>query len=165
MQAARIPVDVIMELVPLRNRWASERWQPAGVVPVDAGFAERPACERLEDDGERNRWRCGGCVIELHPTEAEGYYLNLVAPDPKAFVMWRVFDQSEPPARPVLVTVSYNEAGRFLDGGEQVEGVPLPGAVADCMRAFVATHYKPEPRRKVRRNDPLATDSTGRRGR
>jgi hypothetical protein len=31
--------------------------------------------------------------------------------------------------------------------------------VAELMRAFVAVHYKPEPRRKVKRNDPLADDA------
>ena len=157
MQAARIPVDVIMERVPLHNRWASERWQAAGVVPTDAAFAERPPIERL--DGEANPcWRCAGLAIELHPTEAEGYFLNLSSPHPKAFVLWRMFDEGEPSARPVVVTVSYNEAGRFLDAGVQVDGVDLPSAVADCMRRFIATHYRPEPRRKVRRNDPLAGD-------
>ena len=163
MQAARIPVDVIMERVPLHNRWASERWQPVAVVPVDAPALAHATAERLA--GEVERWRCGPFDVELHPTEAEGYYLNLTAPDPKAFVMWRMFEAGEPPARPVLVTVSYNEAGRFLDAGEQVEGVTLPGALAEPMQAFVALHYRPEPRRKMRRNDPFADADERRRGR
>jgi hypothetical protein len=80
--------------------------------------------------------------------------------------MWRFFeDGSMPRARPVLVTVSYNEAGRFMDGGEQVDGVPMVPSIAEWIRAFVGVHYKPEPRRKVRRNDPLAdapsNDGTG----
>ena len=162
MQAARIPVDVIMERVPLHSRWASERWQPVAVVPVDYVEGARAPCERLA--GEVERWRCGPFEVELHPTEAEGYFLNITAPSPKAFVLWRTFESGEPPARPVIVSVSYNEAGRFLDAGEQVEGVPLPEGLADCMRPFIATHYKPEPRRKVRRNDPLADADRRRRG-
>jgi hypothetical protein len=164
MSPLRQPVDVIMERVPLANRWASERWQPAAVeIRADrtTGPAARDlvpgagAAERIEPGGDR--WRCSGFEIELHPTEAEGYFLNITAPDPRIFVMWRFFDDAaEPPARPVLVTVSYNEAGRFMDGGEQVDGVPMLPAIADWMRAFVAVHYKPEPRRKARRNDPLA---------
>jgi hypothetical protein len=156
MHAVRIPVDVIMERVPLANRWVSERWQPAAVVPVEASSDGSTSCERLEPDAQVARWRCGGCEIELHRSEAEGYYLNLTAPDPKVFVLWRMFEDGEPPARPVVVTVSYNEAGRFLDGGEQVDGVPLPESIARWMRPFIAEHYKPEPRRKVRRN-PLAS--------
>ena len=155
MQAARIPVDVIMERVPLHNRWASERWLPVAVVPAD-GWPRAQACERLPGDVER--WRCGPFEVELHPSEAEGYYLNVTAPSPKAFVLWRMFEEGEPPARPVIVTVSYNEAGRFMDGGEQVEGVPLAELIADVMRPFIALHYKPEPRRKVKRNDPFAND-------
>ena len=152
MQAARIAVDVIMEREQLHNRWATERWQPVAIAPAEqrAGSA---SWHRL--GGEVERWRCGPFDVELHPTEAEGYYLNVTAPEPKAFVMWRLHDGDEPPARPVIVTVSYNEAGRFLDAGEQVEGVPLPEGLADVMHPFIALHYKPEPRRKVRRNDPL----------
>jgi len=72
------------------------------------------------------------------------------------FVLWRMFDDAEPPARPVIATVSYNEAARFLDGGEQVDGVALPESIAQWMRPFIARHYRPEPRRKSRRN-PLAS--------
>ena len=49
-----------------------------------------------------------------------------------------------------------------MDGGEQVDGVPMLPSIAEWMRAFVDVHYKPEPRRKVRRNDPLA-DAAARR--
>ena len=39
--------------------------------------------------------------IELHPTEAEGYFLNLTSETPLVFVMWRTAeDGSEPAARP-----------------------------------------------------------------
>src|SRR4029077_12331877 len=118
------------------------------------------------------RWRFRGHTLELHPTEAEGYFLNLTSPAPCIFVMWRLDDEGEPRlARPVLATVSYNQAGRLLDGGERVDPVPLPDAIADWMRPFVTTHYTPEPRRKVKRNDPFADgafvpqrgDGTGRR--
>ena len=152
MQAARIPVDVIMERVPLHNRWVSERWLPVAVVAAESAGGGA-ACERLA--GEVERWRCGPYEVELHPSEAEGYYLNVTAPSPKAFVLWRLYEDA-PAARPVVVTVSYNEAARFMDGGEQVEGVPLPEPLADMMRPFIALHYKPEPRRKVKRNDPFA---------
>ena len=31
MLPLRFPVDVVMERVPLQNRWATERWQPDAV--------------------------------------------------------------------------------------------------------------------------------------
>ena len=47
------------------------------------------------------RWSCGGYDVELHPCEAEGYHLNLVAPEPKVFVAWRpAEDGLEPAMRP-----------------------------------------------------------------
>jgi hypothetical protein len=156
MQAARIAVDVIMEREQLHNRWATERWQAHAVAPAAASGA--PPIERMPD-GARERWRFHRLPVDLHPTESEGYYLNLTSPDPKAFVMWRRADDREPAAQPVIVTLSYNEAGRFMDAGEQVDGVPLDPALAALVRAFVAAHYVPEPRRKVRRNDPFAGDA------
>jgi hypothetical protein len=164
MHAVRLPVDVVMERVPLDNRWASERWQPAAVLPAGAPLgADEPRVTALPAVDGRERWQIRGHEVELHPTEAEGYFLNLTAPEPKAFVMWRLHDDGEPRARPVLVTLSYNEAARILDGGEQVDSVPLAAALADWMRPFIATHYRPAPRRKVRRNDPFANDG-GERG-
>ena len=164
MSPLRLAVDVVIARIPLASRWASERWQPIAVEIV-APRADAPAARdvvpgtgpSVQVDGYGDRWRCSGFEIELHPTEVEGYFLNLTAPDPRIFVMWRLFDDGAmPAARPVLVTVSYNEAGRFMDGGEQVDGVPMLPSIAEWIRAFVDVHYKPEPRRKVRRNDPLA---------
>jgi len=165
-------VDVIIERIPLVNRWASERWQPATVEIASHGDAglnmreEVPGLCRVEPLGSAgNLWRCKGFEIELHPTEAEGYFLNITSPDPRIFVMWRFFeDVGEPRARPVLVTVSYNEAARFMDGGEQVDGVPMVPAINEWIRGFVNVHYKPEPRRKARRNDPLAAEGAENRG-
>ena len=165
MTPLRRTVDVIIERVPLVNRWVDERWQPAAVETVEdcatSDASSRPPgdCETEPFDASGNRWRCKGFEIELHPSEAEGYFLNLTSPDPRIFVMWRFFeDDRTPRARPVLLTVSYNQAARYMDGGEQVDGVPMLPAIADWMRPFIANHYKPEPRRKVKRNDPFAED-------
>jgi len=171
MQALRINVEIVMERVPLASRWASEAWLPCAVTTV-ADDAVATADAPPEPDATGTRWRFRGHTLELHPTEAEGYFLNLTSPAPCIFVMWRQDDEGELRlARPVLATLSYNQAGRLLDGGERVDPVPLPDAIADWMRPFVATHYKPEPRRKVKRNDPFADgafvpqrgDGTGRR--
>lgn len=150
-------VDVVMERVPLANRWASERWQPARVEPrgEGKGAGGDPVC--LRDDATGSLWQFPGLSIELHPSEAEGFFLNLTSPAPVVFVMWRL-DEEEgrvPPAWPLIVTLSYNQAGRFMDGGERVDNLPLPEPLHAELAAYVAEHYKPEPKRKVRRNDPF----------
>lgn len=164
MPVLRFPVDVIMERVPVVHRWASEKWQPAAVVPagtpaLDLAIEPGPA-QRLHDGPEGTQWRFPGHAIELHRSEGEGYFLNTTAPQPRVFVMWRRAEgDASPPVFPVVVTVSYNEAARMMDAGEQVDSVAIPLPVLAWLQPFVAEHYKPEPRRKVRRNDPFAEDA------
>ena len=156
MPTLRFPVTVILRRTKLANRWVDAQWEP---IEVSSDVAPSPSDPiRIADDGMGTCWRFGGHYFELHPSEAEGYYLNITSPDPKVFVMWRLADAGvEPAAFPVLVTVSYNEAARILDGGEQVDSVPMPPEILERARSFAALHYKPEPRKKVRRNDPFAT--------
>ncbi|HVF63338.1 MAG TPA: DUF3305 domain-containing protein [Casimicrobiaceae bacterium] len=169
MPAIYIPVDVVMERVPLANRWVAEKWQPAAVVAVgpargDLDF-EPAAAHLLHETVDGAQWRFPRCVVELHTVEAEGYFLNLTAPKPCVFVMWRIVDDGvAPPARPVVVTLSYNEAARMMDGGEQVDSVALPLALKAMMAPFVEAHYRPEPKKKVRRNDPLGDERRAREG-
>ena len=155
MPILRFPVAVVMDRVPLASPWASERWQPSAVIPL---AADVPAgVRRLAPTSPATQWRFDGLSTELHRSEGEGYWLNLTSPAAKAFVMWRPADDgAEPSVRPHAVTLSYNEAARMLDAGEQVEGVPLAAELRAWMQPFVDANYKPEPRRKVRRNDPLA---------
>ena len=129
---------MIMERRALDNRWQSERWAPVEVVP-DAGEGHAPRL--LEEDSEHARWLHPGFAIELHRDEADGYYLNMTTATPYVFVNWRMVDDL---AVPKIVTVSYHEAGRMMDGGELVDGVPLPPALFAWLDEFVRAHYKPE---------------------
>ena len=158
MSNVRFPVAILIERVPLANRWVSEQWRVAAVVP-DASPAAPP--RKIVDDTIRTQWSVTGHAIELNHTESEGYYLNLSSPQPKVFVMWRSAESDgiEPDAaeaalklRPHTVTVSYNEAGRLLDGGEHVDAVPMAPDIFAWLEPFVIEHYKPEVKRKVRRN-------------
>ena len=155
-----LSVDVVMERVAIHNRWTSEQWKPASVDAIGPGRGASQAPECLEDGPARSLWRFAGREIELHPTESEGYYLNVTSDTPVVFVMWRMRDDSEQPAAaPFIVTLSYNEAGRFMDGGERVDPVPMSASIRDWLAAYVAVHYKPEPKKKMKRNDPFAGGS------
>ena len=160
MPAPRFTLAVLFQRTPLANRWIDERWEPIG-VEMEADGAPASVV-KVADDATGARWRFGGMAAELHRSEAEGYHLNLTASDPKVFVMWRDAEPGvEPAVFPAMVTVSYNQAARMMDGGEHVDAVPLPQAIRAWMEPFVAEHYKPEPRRKVRRNDPFADQASG----
>ena len=164
MPPLRFPVAVLIERAPLTNRWVSEQWRVSAVEPDELDHG-RTAFERLADHGNVARWRCSGLDIELTRSEAEGYYLNISSPEPKAFVMCRMEEggsdaDPELKLRAHLVTVSYNEAARLLDGGEQVDAVALDPAILEWMRPFVVEHYRPEPRRKARRNELYERDGS-----
>jgi hypothetical protein len=164
MSVPRLSVAVVIERIPLTHRWASEQWRVAAVEHDDAPPAP-PV--RLADDGGHARWRVTGFALELHRSEADGYYLNVSTPEPKAFVMWRPVEDADasdgPLLRPQLVTASYNEAARLLDGGEQVDAVALDPSLVAWVEAFVVEHYRPESKRKSRRN-PLYERERDRRG-
>ena len=127
------------------SRWQPMRWVLADVVPNEASFGVEPRLLSKTDDEER--WLHPGIVVELYRDDAEGYYLNVSTDAPGWFVFWRVEEQAtvaaEPIARPVAVSLSYYDAGRWLDAQEMVEQVPAPPEVVQWLQVFVdATTYK-----------------------
>lgn len=155
----RFPVAVIMQRIPLASRWTDERWE---AVAVETCTDTSVAQTLVHDDATGKRWRCSGLEIELHRSEIEGYYLNASTREPKVFVLWRLAepgDDVEPRARPLIVTLSYGEAARFLDAGEQVDAVPIPAALLAALDSYVAANYRPEPRKKAKRNELYEGDA------
>lgn len=134
------------------SRWQTWRWVLDSVVPNEAGFGDAP--RRLLCDTEGERWLHPGFSVALFRDEAEGYQLNATTPAPCWFVLWRMEDEAalsdEPVAVPVTVTLSYSEAGRWLDAQETVEQVPAPAEVVDVLSAFIAEHLVQEPKRRKR---------------
>lgn len=150
METEALTVAVIMQRTPLANRWQPFQWQPADISadPMLAGSARR--C--LRNDESDTRWLFGGFDVKLYRDEAEGYFLNVGAPQPCWFIMWRLEDiDGQEVAVPKQVTLSYNEAARLMDGGEQVDTLPAAPAIVERMHAFVQEHYRPEPKKKRRK--------------
>ena len=147
-----IEVAVVMRRRRIANRWQSWRWELAEVVANEPGFGAAPRL--LLDTDDEQRWLHPGFTVELFRDDAEGYYLNATTPAPCWFVLWRMDEEAtvadEPIPRPAAVSLSYHDAGRWLDAQETVEQVPAPADVVDWMRAFAEEHYVPEPRRRKR---------------
>jgi hypothetical protein len=136
----------------LDNRWQPWRWVLAEVVPHEPAFGREPRL-LLSNDNEQ-RWMHPAFTVELFRDDAEGYYLNATTAAPCWFVLWRMEEQAtvanEPIPRPAMVTLSYHDAGRWLDAQETVEQVPAPPDVVEWMRSFVEEHYVPEPKKRKR---------------
>ena len=143
MERPNLAVGVVMECrTVVSGRWEAQRWEPVGIVPDPGG-----ARHVILDEPRRTRWLHPGFAVTLYRDEAEGYYLNLSTGTPYVFVMWR---EEDGVGVPMIVTVSYNEAGRMMDGGENVEGVAMPPDMANWVAAFTDEHYRPEPKRRIR---------------
>lgn len=147
-----LDVAVVMRRVRQSSRWQPYRWELAEVVPNEPAFGTGPT--RIFADDNEERWLHPGFRVELWRDDAEGYYLNATTETPGWFVLWRMEETAtladEPIARPEIVTLSYHDAGRWLDAQETVEQVPAPADVVQWMREFADAHYVPEPRKRKR---------------
>ncbi len=143
-----VDVAVVMEREAQPNRWQAWRHRLVEVVPSEPAFGTEPRV--LRDDGRLRRMLFPGFRLELFRDEAEGYHLNLTSGAPVWFVVWRSDDADPSRAWPETVSLSYNEAGRWLDAQEQVDNVPLAPELAAWLQAYTDEHYRPEPKRRRR---------------
>jgi hypothetical protein len=147
-QRPSIPVAVVIERRRQPNVWQDWTFAMVEIVHDEGGFGDQP--RTLRDDGSIAQRLHPGLTVELHRDEAEGYHLNLSSGAPVWFVMWRIDDDDPSRAWPELVTLSYHEAGRYLDAQERVDNLPLPVEVCAWLQAFVDEHYKPEVKQRRR---------------
>lgn len=134
------------------SRWQTWRWTVADVWPAELN-PQVSARHCLEEGDDQSLWLCPGHEVKLYRDDAEGYHLNLSADQPVFWVMWRAEalpGSDEPVAQPLLVTLSYHEAGRMLDAQETVETVPAPTEVVEWLQRYTDAHYQPEPKRRKR---------------
>jgi hypothetical protein len=162
---------VIMRKQFVNNPWISYRWAPHEVLPDFGQFTSTSIADNkisgqfLGRDEQGESWLFTGYELNLYLDEVEGYYLNLSATLPAWFVMWRLEEdveryidtqsidlaKTEPTfAIPHRISVSYNEAGRLLDGGESVDSVLLSTEHASWLQEYVNEHYRPEPKKRHR---------------
>ncbi len=166
-----LPVHVVMRREPVTGpmaRWQNWRWVLADVLPAGEPFdvparAPQPVADAPQEvqplpgaavvDGARY-WLFTGLHVTLFRDDAEGLFLNLESPSPCFWVFWRADEEQvldgEPMAVPQIATLSYHDAGRWLDAQEKVDQVPAPPEVVEWLRAFVAEHHHIEPKRRKR---------------
>lgn len=152
-QRPSLQVSVLMRRVPVTGvaaRWKPWRWALDDVVPHRPQHGDAP--HRLYDNENGLCWIFPGFTVALYRDDAEGYYLNVTTPQPGWFVLWRMPEgaDDDTPPQPQAVSVSYHDAGRWLDAQETVEQVPAPPQVVEWMRAFAEAHHTPEPKRRQR---------------
>ena len=131
-----------MQRRPAQSRWVDSMWELHGVLADPGGTARV-----LREEGASVQWLHPGFKLVLHKDELEGYYLNVSAPQPRVFVLWRMEGEQ---ALPLEVTVSSDEGGRWLDAGHSVDGVAMPAAVFAWVGDYVENNYRPEPKKRIK---------------
>lgn len=127
-----------------QNRWADHVWEPWSVLP---GYEGAGAPRQLVNEPGVAQFLHAGFELELHKDEIEGYYMNVSAQDPRVFVLWRMEGEE---ALPLQVTVSTDEAARWLDGGHSVDGVAMPPEIFAWAGGYVEANYRPEPKKRIK---------------
>jgi hypothetical protein len=152
MDRPSIVVAVVMRRVRTRNQWVPWQWELAEVLTEAADFGSAPRC--LLTTAAEERWLFPNYTVELYQDDGEGYYLNITTDAPSWWVMWRMEEEAtvadEPLAVPHTVTLSYHDAGRWLDAQERVEQVSADAATIEWLRAFTDVHYRPEVKERRR---------------
>jgi hypothetical protein len=143
MNKPSFAIAVVMQRRAVQNRWIDCVWEPWSVLPTE----ERGAPRLLVDEPGSAQWLHPGFVLQLHRDEAEGYYLNVSGPAPSVFVLWRMDEER---ALPVEVTVSSEEAARWLDGGHSVDRVGMPAEIFAWVGEYVEHTYRPEPKKRIK---------------
>jgi hypothetical protein len=135
---------VIMQRRNARSRWAEVIWEPLSVLESAEARGEARLLMRHDDI---EQWLHPGFELAIHRDEIEGYYLNVSSGSPRVFVLWRMEGDA---AIPLQVTASYDEGGRWLDGGHSVDSVTMPPAIFGWIGEYVEQNYRPEPKRRVK---------------
>ena len=148
MEKAARTLAVVMQRRNARSRWASTVWEPVSVLESDEP-AGAPRLLVKQDDYEQ--WLHPGFPLQIHRDEIEGYYMNVSSGSPRVFVLWRMEGEPGGDAEhgvPLQVTASYDEGGRWLDGGHSVDSVAMPEAVFAWVGEYVERNYRPEPKKR-----------------
>ena len=127
-----------------QSRWVDHVWEPWSVLP---GYEGEQAVRQLVNEAQVAQWLHPGFELVLHKDETEGYYQNVSGQNPSVFVLWRMDGET---AMPAEVTVSQEDAGRWMDGGHSVDRVAMPPEIFAWTGAYVEANYRPEPKQRIK---------------
>ena len=139
-----MPLAVVMQRRASNSRWTDHVWEPWSVL---VGYEGETAVRQLVNEAQLAQYLHPGFELELRKDEIDGYYFNVSAPEPRVFVLWRMEGES---GLPVHLTVSSDEAARWLDGGHSVDGVAMPPEIYAWLGTYVEANYRPQPTKRIK---------------
>ncbi len=130
------------------GRWDSERWHVValGTCTLPEGEAPQRVRSWENAEGEEHLW--DGLTLALYPDETAHYAHNLAGQQPVLFVVCAQ-DEAHGGMRPVLLTLSQDEAVSHMEVDDEVLALPLPREISEWVSAYIErVGIKREPRRK-----------------
>lgn len=147
-----IPVTVIMEKQPARSsQWVDYIWTAIGVtVSNTEKVLDKPRVADIEDEVQLKLY--SGYQVKLYIDECDSYYHNLMSPTPHCFIVVRQDEDDDEP-EPFIVSLSFDEAHAYLEGGDEVFAVDIPPEIYQWTENFVLENYCPQKLKKRKRTN------------
>lgn len=133
------------------NRWQAGQWTVSAVIAGGLGQGAEVQSRRVHGDGEDCSMLWTGFSVELHKDDAESYYFNIISDRPRIFVICATDDAET--LRPLIVTLSLDEAASYLESDQTVESLDMPAELYRWVEPFVLEHYLPEKKKKRKREN------------
>jgi hypothetical protein len=135
---ACIRVGVVVERRKAKSPWQDFLYRPISVL---AGVPAAPPWTTIDVGENLTTFYAGDAEIELHRTETANYRDNLASGAP---LLWVILRPGSGAVGFDLLSVTADPAeGEALTGAgnDLVESVPMPDAIQEIVRNFVAEHH------------------------
>ena len=129
------------------GRWRHLRAEVLAIAPAQAGAAAG-AQEARGKDGAR-LLRFAALPVWFLREWGESIWANLSTAAPQLFFVFRADEGADGAITPLL-TLAGDEAAGYGETDAMVVSLPMPNWLLQTARAFVAAHYRPQPK-KVRK--------------
>ncbi len=159
LQQFQVAILIERRTPPQDRIWLGTRWQVLGII-ANSQQSWRTGYTRVRSLPDKQEYLWGGLSIRLHKDEAESYYFNLMAGNPRVFVITTTGEVGIP--EPFLVSASFDEAHAYLEAEAEVEAVSMPPEIYRWVEQFVLEHYVPERRIKRKRRNWSKEERFGR---
>ena len=122
-------------------------WQVIGILPAPAGAAAASASRELvRDDGTTRIYRWEGMELPLVPDACDDYWFNLISPQPRLYVICQPDAEGAPV--PLRITADQDDSVAADEVDEWFFQAAMPAQIVFWIRDYVATHYRPGPRKQ-----------------
>ncbi|MFT5665719.1 MAG: hypothetical protein ACI9JR_003128 [Gammaproteobacteria bacterium] len=144
-------VSVVMEQTPSDHAWVDVTFKAVGVICTPG--VEHKSTKLIHQKDGVSQYLFSGLNVKLHLDECEGYYHNLMSPQPGCFIVANQPDEPEEMPTPYLVSLSFDEVHSYLEGDEQVYAVEIPPELYQWSEAYILQNYIAVKKTKRKRKD------------